>query len=149
MRGFPLLNLLATVLLLSAVLFPLVRGTTARLDAERAENRPAAAAPAAEDPKTPVIVTLRMVQKPEKILVGEPGQSVNPELEAHATLDLPMAENALEFPLRITWPEGTEHTMAEVRVEPDGLESRVINVWSEGRGVDETVRFEWTGKGTP
>lgn len=150
MRGFPLLNLLATVLLLAAVLFPLVRAATARLDAERAERRAeTTSAPETGPAAVPVTVTLRMVQKPEKILVGADNVSPTPELETRVDLRLPMTEGAVEFPLTITWPEGTENTVAEVRVEPEGLESRTANVWSEGRAAEETLRFEWKGNAKP
>jgi hypothetical protein len=149
MRGFPLLNLLAALLICGAVILPLVyRATEAsRVPRTLLESDQPATAPSA----TPVInthVSLRFVHVPEKIVLNCNDQPLLTKespgaLSVEDTIELPVAEGRAELQALITWPDGTPYTVVELKLEPDGLAGRNANVWSTGTTADEIVTFSW------
>lgn len=149
MRGFPLLNLIIALLLSGAVLLPLVNRAT-RIDAAQvAAAKPSPAADAVAQ-SVPARVSLRFVHAPAQVTVSADGKVLlsytgSAELAFEETVPLPLSENRIELTAVITWPPGTPDSVAELTVEPEGLESRTANIWSSNAAADELVSFSWKG----
>lgn len=149
MRGFPLLNLLAALLICGAVILPLVyRATEAsRVSRMVTETDQAAASPSAS-PAINTHLSLRFVHMPQKIVLSCNDQPLLTReapgtLTLEETIDLPIAESRAELQALITWPEGTPDTVVELKIEPDGIAGRTANIWSSGATADEIVTFSW------
>ena len=150
MRGFPLLNLLIALLFSGAVLWPLVHQSTA------GTGRSTAPAPAPQNDAAPAATTsarisIRLVHLAATVRLID-GNAVlhewkpSPqELQLEESVRIPMNEQRTEFTVQINWPAGTPDTVAELRVEPDGLAARLTNLWSSGGSVDEVVSLTWKG----
>lgn len=150
MRGFPFLNLIISLLLSGAVVFPLVYRAT-RVAARDVVEK-SAAAPEERAPFTPAHVSLRFDHTPQKVSLRSGGQLLHEWTApaAGATLEesirLPLTDGRAELAVRIDWPAGTQGTpVAELRVEPDGMASRSANIWSAGGTADEVVTLSWKG----
>jgi hypothetical protein len=146
MRGFPFFNLIICLLLCGGVLLPLVyRATQVTAAAAPVPEPVAAAAPGGS---VPAHVSLRFVHAPvsarlkagDKVLhEWKPDQ---PDTELDEDVILPLTEGRSEFTVQIAWPAGTPATVAELRVEPDGLPSRTANIWATG-SADEVIALTW------
>lgn len=163
MRGFPLLNLLLTLLVLAGAVYPAMRRVTGRLDdppPPAGETSSSSGESRTDSPEAagtvPALLSLRLahpaaefeVKAGERTLWLEKAEP--PSAERQATLELPWEENGVEFTLRVRWPEDTPDTVAEVSVAPDGLETLRQNVWSAGEAeVEEVLRFTWPKGDTP
>lgn len=149
MRGFPLLNLIAALLVSGLVILPLVHRAT------RVAARPRPAAAPAPDATASVNAhfSLRFVHAPGSITLSagdRPLATLRPSgpetLIFSGTLPLPLTENRTEIQVDIRWPEGTPDTVAELLIEPDGREARSANIWSSGPVAGELVTFSWKGE---
>ncbi len=142
MRGFPLVNFLLALAAMIALAAPLL---------SLSKDRTVAAA------VDPVIVAPGTV--PTKIIVNlahpvtEASVWVNakqvyawalpqPNTNLEATLPLPLVESGMEFEIRLTWAAGAPKSVAEVKVEPDGLASKSQNVWGTGH-AEEVLTYSW------
>ncbi len=147
MRGFPLLNLILCLLLSGAVLLPMVYRST-REPGMVAHVPVPDAGPVLATPVVPARVMLRFVHAPVQVrlFAGETPlhewKPAKPDTELEAEVNLPLSEGRSEFTVKIEWPAGTPNTMAELRVEPDGLATRTANIWGEG-SADEVVALTW------
>ncbi|MES2706136.1 MAG: hypothetical protein V4726_05970 [Verrucomicrobiota bacterium] len=141
MRGFPLINLLAVLGALTALLIPLLRlNTPARaVEAPASSERPAAA-------ETPVALNLRFVREPVRFEVKAEGRILpfsGTGLERSARVGLPLREEALELEVNVTWPAEAAGSVAEISVSPDSRGELKQNVWADGTEASEVLRFEW------
>lgn len=143
MRGFPLINLLAVLGALAALLMPLLRLNTPARAVSPPPDGGEAAVRAAE---VPVTVGLRFVREPLSLEVKAGGRTLEFSpggLERAVRTALPMPDRALELDVSVTWPPDAPGSMAEVSVVPDGLAEQRQNVWADGAGASEILRFEW------
>ena len=146
MRGFPFFNLIICLFLCGGVLLPLVY---------RATQAPAAAAvipaPAVVPPPAGSVtahVMLRFVHAPvsARLKAGDrllhEWKPDKPDTELDEDVSLPLTGGRSEFTVQIEWPAGTPETVAELRVEPDGMSSRTANIWGTG-STEEVVALTW------
>jgi hypothetical protein len=146
MRGFPFFNLIICLFLCGGVLLPLVyRATTVPA---AAIPTPAPVATATHASRVPAHVSLHFVHAPvgARLKAGDkmlhewkPGK---PDTELEEDVTLPISEGRSEFTVQIEWPAGTPATVAELRVEPDGLPARTANIWGTG-SADEVIALTW------
>ena len=145
MRGFPFLNLLLALLVSGAVVWPLVWRST-QVPAAPAAAREAEIAPAPG--RVASFVSLRFVHAPVRVVM-KTGESVLHEWPAPGgllledTVSVPLSDDRTEFSLQIEWPAGTPDTVAELKVEPEGRESRSTNVWGREGKADELITLNW------
>jgi hypothetical protein len=149
MRGFPLLNLLLSILVSGAVVLPLVHRAT-RVATPTAEL-PTRAQPAPESQSTHAHVSLRFVHPPQVVRLKS-GDVIlrewivsSPELLLDDSIALPFTDHRSEFSVEVEWPAGTPDTVIALTVEPDGLAARTNNIWSSGNRADELVTMTWKG----
>lgn len=144
MRGFPLVNLILSLLVCGLVILPLVKRTSV------------VAAPTLSEPVqlpvgriVPSLISLRFVHEPQLVQLIEAGNVLrtwsNASLGTEFTESLPLTinEGRSEFSIRITWPANTPDTMAELKVEPDSMPPWSGNVWSHGLEVEEVINIPW------
>lgn len=149
MRGFPLLNLLIALLLFGAVLWPLVHHATKVTPAIHDHG------PVAQTEKITAgissRVSLRLVHAAQSIRLLSENSILHDwrpaagELLLEDSISMPMNDGRSEFTVQIEWPAGTPDTVAELRVEPDGLPARTANVWSSGGTAEEVMALSWKG----
>ncbi|MDB6132500.1 MAG: hypothetical protein JWM59_743 [Verrucomicrobiales bacterium] len=143
MRGFPLINLLAVLGALAALLYPLLRLNT---PARAVSPQPDDGETAIRAAEVPVTVGLRFVREPLRLEVKAGGRILefsSNGLERTVHTALPMPDRALELDMSVTWPPDAAGSVAEVAVAPDGLAEQRQNVWADGAGASEILRFEW------
>ena len=140
MRGFPLMNLLAVVVVLAALLVPLLR-------VDRPVERSSLAdSPVFAQATVPVMLLLRGIHAPSEVNMTVEGESVplrGTGLERQGTTRLRLLDRALEVSVKATWPPGTPATVLELCAAPDGMADQFRNVWAEAGAADEIVRFSW------
>ena len=96
-------------------------------------------------------VSIRLVHAARRIRLSAGGAVIHEwtpgvdDLLLEEPVTLPFSEDRSELPIEIEWPPGTPDSVAELRVEPDGLPARSINVWGSSGGADEVVAFSWNG----
>jgi len=147
MRGFPFLNLLIALVVSGVVVWPLVWRST--------QTAAIVAAPVPDAPEggkeagVPARVSLRFVHAPASVKLMADGKALH-EWTAPAgatvleeSVKLPMEEERTELTVQITWPAGTPKSVAELKVEPDGREPRVANVWGADGAADELITLTW------
>jgi len=144
MRGFPVLNLLLTLLLSGAVLLPLVWRHTRVAAAGSAPEAPDTVDAAA---RVPAHVSLRFVHPPARVRLTD-GDAVLHEWNAPQSLtleesaSLPCTDRRVNFGLQIAWPAGTpEANNVVLRVEPRGFQAWNDAIFSDAGAVDEIIEF--------
>ena len=150
MRGFPLLNLILSLLVCGLVILPLVRRTSV------------VAAPVSSGPVQPSLVrtvssliSLRFVHKPQMVRLMEGRKVLHewndapPGMELSESVPLTLSEGRSEFTVQIAWPADTPDTMAEIKVEPDSMPPWSGNVWSNRATVDEVLNIPWPDPAAP
>jgi hypothetical protein len=145
MRGFPFFNLIICLFLSGGVLLPLVYRAT--------QTRPpvvTAAVPVKVSVAgtVPAHVSLHFVHAPVSARLKNGDRVMDewkpdkPDTELEEDIHLPVSQGRSEFTVQIEWPAGTPMTVAELRVDPDGLPSRTANIWGSG-SADEVVVLTW------
>lgn len=147
MRGFPLFNLLIMLAVVLALTLPLgwISGARTTVEATAPPK-----ADAAQIVGTNIGIRLAHPAEAASLWLGEKlVQEWKPAVDGQrleARLELPMNESAMEFEVRLKWPENTPQTVAEISVEPDGMPARQTNLWARGH-TEEVIHFNW--KTTP
>ena len=149
MRGFPLLNLIAAILVSGAVALPLVYRATRSAEAPAAT--PAGTVVSAKPDGTPGHISLRFVHPPAVVRLKSNGKILRewkvltPALLLEDSIFVPLHDGRSEFAVEVQWPPKTPDTMVELSVEPDGHAARTANIWSSNGSADEIVTLTWKG----
>ncbi len=142
MRGFPLVNFLLALAAMIALAAPLLSLSGERTTAVAVE--PMVVAPGTVATKVlvnlahPVTEAGVWVDAKQVYAWALPQPSTNLE----ATLPLTLVESSMEFEIRLAWAAGAPKSVAEIKVEPEGLASRSQNVWGTGH-AEEVLTYSW------
>jgi hypothetical protein len=142
MRGFPLVNFLLALAAMIALAAPLLSLSGDRTKAAAAE--PVVVAPGTV--ATKVMVNLAHPVTEASVWVNAKQVYAwalsQPNTNLEATLPLPLVESNMEFEIRLAWVAGSPKSVAEIKVEPDGLASQSQNVWGTGH-AQEVLTYAW------
>jgi hypothetical protein len=129
MRGSPLLRLLAVVIALLAVLWPLRRLTTHRTEA------PSVAAPTAVAPESNVHLVLTSTSFPFTFEVSHLGKTIwkGEATESSVTKDVKMVfpSEGIDLSVEAKWP-GDKQGAVKLDVTPDESDTMTKTLWGSG-----------------